>query len=310
MKRIKTFIILSTFAISLLFLSLYTVYSRITNKQYLENNQKLKENILDGCYHVYLDVGSNIGIQIRKLFEPEKYPDATVHSIFNQNFGKVQERRNHNLKDGSAICAVGFEPNSHHTSYLKEIEASYQKCGWNVKMLTETAASEHNGIGRFYTDESYQNMEWGGGVLPPNIINIAVDEVSNQHKAAYRNVTLLRLSDFLQNVVGKRKIPLMGNAAPPRIIMKMDIEGSEVDVIPDLILTGTLQYINVIMVEWHGRLESLAERRKASKQLEEIIKSLSEYSKIMKNQNEKFDFNLVNMDDESYYTSKFDFTQC
>ncbi len=27
-----------------------------------------KENPLDGCYHVYLDVGSNIGIQVRKLF--------------------------------------------------------------------------------------------------------------------------------------------------------------------------------------------------------------------------------------------------
>ena len=28
------------------------------------------ENELDGCYHVYLDVGANVGIQIRKLFEP------------------------------------------------------------------------------------------------------------------------------------------------------------------------------------------------------------------------------------------------
>jgi hypothetical protein len=275
-----------------------------------KTTKKLTENILDGCYHVYLDVGSNIGIQIRKLFEPEKYPNATVHSIFNQNFGSIEERRHNSLEDGSAICAVGFEPNSHHTSYLKKIESAYQNCGWNVKMLTETAASNHNGIGRFYTDESYQNMEWGGGVLPPNIINIAVDQVSNKHTAAYRNVTLLRLSDFLKNVVGKRKIPLVEKAVPPRIIMKMDIEGSEVDVIPDLIVTGAFQYINGIMVEWHGRLQNLEERRKASKKLEEIIKSLSEYSKIIKNKDEKFDFNLVNMDDESYYTSKFDFTQC
>ena len=184
MKRVNPFIILNTVTFVLLFLSLYTVYHGNTNKQFLENNKsrfkenRFKENILDGCYHVYLDVGSNIGIQIRKLFEPEKYPNATVHSIFNQNFGSIEERRHNSLEDGSAICAVGFEPNSHHTSYLKKIESAYQNCGWNVKMLTETAASNHNGIGRFYTDESYQNMEWGGGVLPPNIINIAVDEVS------------------------------------------------------------------------------------------------------------------------------------
>ena len=30
----------------------------------------------DDCWHVYLDVGTNIGVQIRKLFEPERYPGA------------------------------------------------------------------------------------------------------------------------------------------------------------------------------------------------------------------------------------------
>ena len=44
--------------------------------------RKSEINILDGCYHVYLDVGSNIGVQVRKLYEPRKYPDAYVHEIF------------------------------------------------------------------------------------------------------------------------------------------------------------------------------------------------------------------------------------
>ena len=48
------------------------------------------QNPLDGCYHVYLDVGSNIGVQIRKLFEPENYPNATVLQIFNENFSHPQ----------------------------------------------------------------------------------------------------------------------------------------------------------------------------------------------------------------------------
>ena len=165
------------------------------------------ENFLDGCYHVYLDVGSNIGIQIRKLFEPEKYPDAYVHSIFNSSFGTIEDRRD-SSKNGRVVCAVGFEPNSHHTQYLKEVESAYNKCGWRVKMITETAASDHNGITRFYTDEAYQNLEWGGGVLPPNIINIAVDNVINKEKPKFMNVTLLRLSEFLKNIVGKRKLPI------------------------------------------------------------------------------------------------------
>ena len=271
------------------------------------NNQ----NLLDGCYHVYLDVGSNIGIQIRKLFEPEKYPDAYVHSIFNSNFGTIEERRRAGSEDGRVVCAVGFEPNSHHSQYLKEVESAYTKCGWRVTIMTETAASDHNGKTRFYTDESYQNMEWGGGILSQNIINIAVDNVTNKEKPKFKIVNLLRLSEFLKNIVGKRKLPAPPSKSfPPKVVMKMDIEGSEVDVMPDLIFTGGLQHVNSIMVEWHGRLEKLPKRKKAHQELELIIKSLSEFSTTMKGHGGKFDFNLVNLDDETYYLSKFGFPKC
>ena len=81
---------------------------------------KENQNPLDGCYHVYLDVGSNIGIQIRKLFEPQKYPNAAVHSIFDSNFGAVE---NHVLQGRTDyVCAVRFEPNFQHTAILKDLE--------------------------------------------------------------------------------------------------------------------------------------------------------------------------------------------
>ena len=271
-----------------------------------------KTNFLDGCYHVYLDVGSNIGVQVRKLFEPEKYPDASVHSIFNKYFGSIEERRKaYAENNGKIVCAVGFEPNSHHTKYLKEVESSYNSCGWNVKFMTESAASDHDGTTKFYTDEAYQYNEWGGGILPPKLINIAVDNVKNKQKPNFMNVTLIRLSDFLKHVVGKRKLPVQPSTiSPPKVVMKMDIEGSEVDVIPDMIFNGGFQYVNSIMVEWHQRLENLPERKKAHSILEGIVKSLSDYSNTMKEHDGKFDFNLVNMDDETYATSKFDFPKC
>jgi len=35
----------------------------------------------------YLDVGSNIGVQVRKLFEPELYPDAKeMITLFDELF--------------------------------------------------------------------------------------------------------------------------------------------------------------------------------------------------------------------------------
>ena len=35
----------------------------------------------------------------------------------------------------------------------------------------------------------------------------------------------------------------------PRVLMKMDIEGSEIDVILGIILTGGLQYVNKVITE-------------------------------------------------------------
>ena len=277
--------------------------------EYPKNVQNETKNMLDGCYHVYVDVGSNIGVQIRKLFEPEKYPKASVHSIFNSHFGTAEERQS--AFGGREVCAVGFEPNSHHTQYLQEVESSYNKCGWRVKFMTETGASGRNGTTRFYTDEAYGKMEWGGGILSPDVNNIAIDNVANKEKPKFMDVTLVRLSDFLKNIVGTRKLPVAPSKShPPQIVMKMDIEGSEVDVMSDLIFTGGLQYINKIMVEWHKRLEKLPERQKAQQQLESITKLLGEYSKTMQKQGGKFEFILINLDDETYLTSKFDLPKC
>ena len=77
-------------------------------------------NPLDDCYHVYLDVGTNVGIQIRKLFEPSKYPGASVHTIFDLNFGTFENRQREGKKD--KVCAIGFEPNFQHTADLKKLE--------------------------------------------------------------------------------------------------------------------------------------------------------------------------------------------
>jgi hypothetical protein len=61
-----------------------------------------KENNLDGCYHIYLDVGSNIGIQVRKLLEPKLYPDSPIFPLFDKYFGPLDENR------ANLVCAVGF----------------------------------------------------------------------------------------------------------------------------------------------------------------------------------------------------------
>ena len=243
--RNKTRIICSFVIFGTMLIGAYVNNNIKTNQEDSSMPKQPFQNILDGCYHVYIDVGTNIGIQIRKLFEPEKFPGANVHPIFNSKFGNATERLQLTQDGGSMVCAIGVEPNSHHTRSLKEVESIYTKCGWRVIIMTETAASDRPGIGRFYTDESYENMEWGGGILPPDINAIAVENQKNVTIPKFKNVALLRLSDFLKNIVGTRKLPKPKYLSiSPNVVMKMDIEGSEVSVIPDMLFTGGFQYIN------------------------------------------------------------------
>ena len=266
-----------------------------------------KENFLDGCYHVYLDVGSNIGIQVRKLFEPEKYPKAHVLPVYDKLFGNIKERRYENRDHGKRICAVGFEPNPAHTQYLKDVEEKYNKCGYRIKFMTETAVSYRDGYTTFYSDEAYSMLEWGGSILPPGV-NVNSKQPNNLKR---NNITELRLSNYLKNVVGKRKLPVsIDKANPPKIVMKMDIEGSEIDVMPDIIFTGGLQYINELMIEWHSRLERLEERKKAHDEMHKVTVALSTYADLMKKQAGHFNFKLLDLDDESYGTTRHALPRC
>ena len=66
----------------------------------LEDEQGEDENPLDGCLHVFLDLGSNRGVQIRKLYEPHVFPLAPVQPLYQRFFGRPEER---NLQE---ICSV------------------------------------------------------------------------------------------------------------------------------------------------------------------------------------------------------------
>ena len=208
-----------------------------------------------------------------------------------------QKNKSNNL----LICAIGFEPNPSHKEYLKEIESSYNKCGWRAVFFTETAVSNREGNATFYTDADLKHLEWGSGILSPEVNKIADKTTSNVKK--------IRLSKFLQNVVGKRKIPKIGNKSrKPKVLMKMDVEGSEVDIIPDLLFNGGLQFVNTLMIEWHKWLEIVPERMEAQELLVQIIDRLDNYANVAKSQD--YDFKLETVDDEKYYNSTFKLPQC
>ena len=124
---------------------------------------------------------------------------------------------------------------------------------------------------------------------------------------------LIRLADFLRDTVAKRRIPEVDPERPPRVVMKMDIEGSEVEVVADLITSGSIRFVNVMMAEWHERYQLKPDRLQLSKELKALTENhtaiCSEIKKL--SQDSKYcDFENIEMDDETYATSKTPLPKC
>ena len=174
------------------------------------------------CKKVYLDVGTNHGVQIRKLYEPSRFPRAKAHQFFNQYFGE----------DHADVCAIGFEPNPNFANALHQIQDTYTLMGYNVKLHTHTAVSaDDDGVASFHLDAIQDNWTGLGSSL--------MKRGRTKTKTVVRTVNLVR---FIEE-----------NISPDAtVVMKLDIEGAEFTVFPQLVLSGVLcKYIDFAFIEWH-----------------------------------------------------------
>ena len=163
------------------------------------------------CQFVYLDLGSNKGVQIRKLFEPELYPGAAILSFFDKFFGERKQRR----KD---VCAFGFEANPRHMARLKYIEAAYTKKGMFVKFHNQAVSNRDNDTVTIYSETDH-DIDWGAG-----IIDNAIHDKENMTRY---NVSTVDIAGYISSEIISFK--------PKKVFVKMDIEGSEFLVLPHLL---------------------------------------------------------------------------
>lgn len=194
-----------------------------------------------------------MGIQIRKLFEPELYPNDPVLPIYDQLFGTDRA-------ENTRICAVGFEPNPRHAPKLQELEAAYLEKGWRVKIFPATAADMKNGTAEFYfdNDAAPEHHEWGASMIPWQK-NMKSNEEQNTPnvKTTVKTIDLARY--VLENVAQRRVFyaderpqgEILEPFPPPTVLMKLDIEGSEHQLLPHMIITGALCKIDTIFYEDH-----------------------------------------------------------
>jgi len=196
-----------------------------SEKTILQISHSPEQNFLDGCQYIYIDLGTNIGIQIRKLYEPFLYPNAFVFPLFQQIFG------NHTRE----VCSIGFEANPAHDSYLKQFENYCLKRKWRVKIFTSTAVSISNKNVSFYTQPAnILYNQWGSSLrADPNKTEITVSSID--------------IASWFKEKVLNRKIP--SDLGSSRIMMKIDIEDHDAIVLTHLIFSGVYCSIDLIYGE-------------------------------------------------------------
>jgi Methyltransferase FkbM domain len=236
------------------------------------------------CKHVYLDLGTNVGVQIKKLYEPHLYPAAPFLSIFDKYFGPYEKSVNR-----SNVCSFGFEPNPHWAAQLQDIDAAYNRAGFPVVIFTETAVCTHGRNMSFYLEPYNTGSQEDGASL------------LRHHGSSMPEVQVgcIPISQFINTYVRNRRIAAPHTAAgtdtdtgPPKVIAKMDIEGGEYMVLPKMILTGALCVINFIGCEFHSRF--IPDPPKSSEKFLEHVRWLLNHT------DECTNTTLSELDDESY----------
>jgi hypothetical protein len=192
------------------------------------------------CDHIYWDIGSNISIQIRKLYEPHYFNRSPVLPYFHTWFGAPEHRKR--------VCSLGVEANDEHTPRLLDLQSAYQNASYPCVVLTDTAASNREGNVTFYHD-----IAWGAYYKQ---LGASITPYDKEHNMSTRGVTqsTLDLDRLVLVIMGEWKSRNFAEGTS-RMISKMDIEGSEYLVLPHMAEHGSLCYFDIIMLEWHAHMQ-------------------------------------------------------
>jgi len=194
----------------------------------------------DGCHHVFLDVGANIGIHARFLYEPARYPDSkSSAAAFDREFGTERDNRDY--------CVFAFEPNPKFERRHMDLQRAYAGLGWRYTPIF-AGASDADGNFTFYHSH-FEKEEWETGfsaVTPKTLYG---------GNATRRTVRIVRLATWIRDEIQDRAPPAVYHSplpSEPRVVMKLDIEGLEFRVFPDLLTTGALcNNVHFLMGEFH-----------------------------------------------------------
>lgn len=181
-----------------------------------------------------MDMGTNVGIQIRKVYEQNYYPRSPIRWHFEDVF--MDERPEN-------ICTIGFEPNTLHVQRLVDLQGAYQKANFPCVIFTTTAVTTYDGNITFYRSKENAHYHEAGAST------IAWDGVFHDNS---ESAVAVDINAFVWEVVHLWK-KSQSYSETSRLVAKMDIEGAEYTVLPHMLAHGSLCHFTELIMEWHSR---------------------------------------------------------
>jgi len=173
------------------------------------------------CKKIYLDIGSNQGIQLRKLFNGER-PNTPWAQKFREYFGDDTRED---------VCAFAFEADRMHKSQHEKLHKEWKKRSLRVQTLFHPVWANVT-VMNFYERQEPQHENWGSTLSNTGNSLPCTAEVQ---------VLTLDLAKFMRLI---REDAI--------VVAKMDIEGAEFVVLRELMLQGQLcDKIDFLGIEIH-----------------------------------------------------------
>lgn len=217
--------------------SKWNVYCPKTGTKQLCQLPSVWRNCTSG---VYLDVGTNVGVQLRKLYNPDQFPGAKMLYHFDKLFGM---NRSH-------VCSLGIEPNPYHSDHLKQLNNYFKRKDYPSMVMTETAASVKFGRAALHLDMQSPLQ------LSASLFNGSWQQ-NGKSIVKEVDVDLISLPMFMLEVIRPMIMQtswMIGKTLP--VMMKLDVVGAEYSLLPGLLLTGALCDIDVFIISMRTDLKA------------------------------------------------------
>ena len=228
-------------------------------KKQIPVNSTLRDvKLADGCRHVFLDVGSNVGLHLRFLMEGESvFPKSQY-----LKWGHFQKYFGPSFAKDPTVCAFAFEPNWKHEAKLRHMVMRLRAGGRRIEVL-HAAASNKPGSITFYHRNGDNSGATGFGASPEVTMckSSMGKKCSKMENNTYTKESLptIDLAQFVAEEVVGRRIPPVPNgiapsdARPPAIVMKLDSEGAELLILERMLDLCVLCELNFISLEYHPK---------------------------------------------------------